>query len=271
MKVSWFRLGLLASVLFVIGAETRARASLVLTVENAGVQTSPVAGVNETFDSITVARNYQTLATAVGQLTSSAGQYFAIRPADQFGGAGGTGNYFALGADSNPASIGPVMLTFGTPQAYFGFWWSAADSYNQLSLYSSTGLLGSFNAAAALGVIGLPHSPYLGNPNTSFLGDNLSQPYAYLNFYGTSGTTITSVVFFNGSSIVSSFEADNFTIDATQQPIHGTPIPGLTAAAPEPCTVGVAFVGAMGMIAYGWWRRRRGGLETSGEVAQAVA
>lgn len=176
-------------------------AGLIFTVEGPGVTQSSVPGVStETFDD--------------GDLVSAIGTYTGgtIMPADVWGGAGGSGAY--LFATLTSAST----LTFGTPQSYFGFWWSAGDVNNSLSLYSPTNaLLGSY-------VIGdiLPYlsSGYFGNPSGTFAGGNPSEAYAYLNFTAT-GTDYISRVVFGGSN----FESDNHSITTERITPPGTTVP----------------------------------------------
>ena len=209
---------------------TPACAGIVLTTEDPGVQTSTVPGViTETFNDFSTGQ-YSTLTTAVGALSTNGA--LSIVAADIYGGAGGTGNYFAVGAQSNSAE--PVTLTFSGPQSYFGLWWSAGDVNNTLTFYSGANVLASYTTATALG--GLPGS-YFGNPNN---GGDTGEPFAYLNFNGTSGTTFTSVVFSNNGTTGTGFEADNFSIQSVPEPsslvLSGT----------------AATIGALVL-----WRRRR--------------
>ena len=104
--------------LLATGVVPSAHAGVVMTVDAAGAQTSTVAGVTtETFNSFGTGQ-YSNLQTAVGTLSTSGS--LAIVAADIYGGAGGTGKYFALGAQSGSANL--VALTFpGVPwEPYFG-------------------------------------------------------------------------------------------------------------------------------------------------------
>jgi len=122
-------LGLVVAVLGLVAGTGAKAASLIVSVDAPGVQASTVPGVTtETFDSFS-AGNYSSLSTAVGTITSMDAGQFAIVPANVFGGAGGTGNFFTISGFSGSAA--PATLVLNTPQAYFGFWWSAADHFNQ--------------------------------------------------------------------------------------------------------------------------------------------
>lgn len=113
---------------------------------------------------------------------SSVGSYSPglIVKADQYGGAGGTGNYFTVNtALGSPSS---TTLTFVNPQRYFGLWWSAGDPSNVLKFYSVNTLVQTFTTSDVTNFINALHNGggYRGNPNQQFLGLNNSENYAGL-------------------------------------------------------------------------------------------
>ncbi|MBY0460513.1 MAG: hypothetical protein K2V38_24625 [Gemmataceae bacterium] len=229
-----------------------ARAGFILTREAPGVQTSQVGGVvTETFDSIATGP-YQTLNTAVGTITSPTA--LSIFSADRFGGAGGTGRYFAVGFQGAPTPQASLALALGVPQSYFGFWWSAADPQNLIEFYSGGSLVAFFNPTTALGDLTAP--AYFGNPNAPFLGQNPTERYAYMNFIGTNGSTFDRVVFRNSTQ--SGFEADNFSIRAAPVgTLPGTIITGgVTVVSPVPAPP-AALLLASGCTCVGLARLRR--------------
>ncbi len=228
-------------------ASNQADAGLILSYEAAGVQASTVSGVTtESFNEYTAGKynGVSGAATSIGTLNSPG---VAIVAADQFGGAGGTGNYFAIGAESGTTT---ASLTFNGAQAYFGFWWSAADTLNSVDFYSGGKLLGSFSAAAAISALG---SAFNGNPNN---GGDGGEKFAYLNFTATNGTTIDQVVF-NNASTATGFEADNFSVKSVDQAgPSGTVIAnGFVPVVPEPSSIVLASIG--GLIAAGGRVRTR--------------
>ena len=240
-KVTMLGLGLLTA------AVDRADAGLVLSVEAAGVQASTISGVTtENFNEYTAGtyKSISNMSTAVGSITSPG---VAIVAANQYGGAGGTGNYFAIGAESGTTS---ATLTFNSSQSYFGFWWSAADTGNNVAFYSAGKLIGSFSSATALANLG---SAYYANPNG---GGDSSEKFAYLDISGTNGTTIDQVVFTN-TSTATGFEADNFSIRSTAPTTPpGTVIPnGIVPSVPEPSSLVLASIG--GLFGIGTWCRHR--------------
>ncbi|WP_165247176.1 Npun_F0296 family exosortase-dependent surface protein [Paludisphaera soli] len=237
------RLGIATAMILGLGMGARtASAGLSLTVEPPGAQRTSVSGVTtEDFDGFTTGWR-PSLTTAVGTIS---GDNLRILAADQYGGEGGGGNYLAVGGN------GPVTLDFGSPQAYFGFWWSAADPSNAFEIYSGSTLLGRFDPATALEALSYE---YKGNPNDEFLGWNYGEKYAYLNFFGTEGTTFDRVVFMNPNS-GSLLELDSFSIRATAVPeIPGEVIPGV-GAVPEPSSF--AMAGASVLAAAALAARRR--------------
>ena len=251
MTFTWKRIGKAAVLgLGLLGgsAADQANAGLILSYEAAGVQASKVAGVTtETFDSYPPGTytNINGVMSAVGAFTSPG---VAIRSADLYGGAGGMGNYFAIGAQSGTTT---ASLAFNGAQSYFGFWWSAADRYNSLDLYSSGQKIGTFATSIVLAALG---SDYNGNPNGAA---NPGEKYAYLNITGTNGTTIDRVVF-NNANLSTGFEADNFSIRGDPTAVSGTIING-GIAVPEPSSLAMASIsGLMGCGA--WLRNRRRGV-----------
>jgi hypothetical protein len=226
--------------LLIAGAGTTCRAGVVLSIDAAGVQSSTVPGViTEDFNSFAPG-TYSTLSTAVGTLTTSGA--FQIQGPDQYGGAGGTGEYFTFGAQSGSAD--PVTLTFNGPQSYFGMWWSAADANNTVQFYSGGTLEATYTTASIFG--GISNS-YYGNPNG---GGDSGEPFAYLNINGMGGTTFTSVVFSNTGTTSTGFESDNWSVASVPEP-SSLVLGGMAAAA-----------GALATL----WRRRRGGPASSSAI-----
>ena len=230
----WY--GFLAVVVLGVVESGPVEAGIVLTANVAGSQSSLVAKVTtENFDSFKTGIK-TSLTTAVGSISSPG---LAIDAADQYGGAGGTGNFIVVGAQSGQTSM---TLTLNGAQAYFGFWWSAADSLNKIQFYSSDQLIGTFDSAMASGALG---SGYLGNPNN---GQDSSEKFAYLNFFGSNGTTFDKIVFSNAST-GTGFESDNWSVLATavtpQYP--GNPISGFTAV-PEPSSMILCLSGLVAIV-----------------------
>jgi hypothetical protein len=224
------------SLLVANGMGAQAEAGLIVSVDAPGVQASTVPGVaTETFNEFSPG-TYSSLSAAIGTLTSDGGGQFAIQSADQYGGAGGMGNYIAIGAQAG--SPAPVLLTLNGPQAYFGIWVSAADQFNQISFYSGSQLVAAYNAPAGLTAIAaLPDaSQYFGNPNN---GEDPREPFGYLNFIGSAGTTFTSVVLANTGTTATGFESDNWSVSG----IAPSSIPGVViSGVPEPSSMILAGV-----------------------------
>ena len=116
-------------------------------------------------------------------------------------------------------------------------------------------MVATFNSAIALG--GLT-SAYLGNPNSNPYGQDGGENFAYLNFYGTEGTTFDQIVFQNPGD-ATDFEADNFSVLATSvtPPPNSLILDGaVTPAIPEPATIIIwSLLGGCG-IGLTWWRKR---------------
>ncbi len=132
-----------------------------------------------------------------------------LQSADAYGGYNYPNGYYPV--QSNPPggvgggnAVPTTTLTFNTPSAYFGMWWSAGDQYNTLTFFNGNTQIAQYTTATLPGL--LPHS-YYGNP-ANWRADS-SEPFAFLNFYGV-GAQFTKVVFSNPSS--TGFESDNWTV-----------------------------------------------------------
>jgi hypothetical protein len=190
-----------------------AHSQIVFTAENPGIQTTTVAGATiETFESLS-AGAVTTYNSPIG--TFSGGEIVA---ANQYGGAGGSGKYFAVGAQSGTTS---ATLTFTSVQNYLGLWWSAGDRGNILKFYNGATLEGTFNVGS---IIPSLTPAYYGNPNSTFLGQDSNEPFEYLDFTGLGGVQFTSVEIDNiGTG--SGFEVDNLAVanNVITPPGHSIP------------------------------------------------
>lgn len=127
--------------------------------------------------------------------------------ANQYGGATGS-PYSVESAKVGLGGVATSTLTLTTAISYFGMWWSAGDANNFLSFYSGGSLVASFSTATLLSK--LP-SAYFGNPTPGYTGQDGTEAFAFLNFYGQAGTTFDKIVL-SDPSTSSGFESDNHTI-----------------------------------------------------------
>ncbi len=168
---------------------------------------------------------------------------------NQYGG-NGTGNYLGVTAGST------VTATFAAPVEYFGLYITALDANNIIKLYNGATLLLTFNATSLKAF--LPNNStstvraidnnlyntnqYYGQPVTNV---NAAEPYAYVSFFATAGTTITSAVLSETGAI---FETDNYSIRTIAPAVAGSLV-----LVPEPGTTSLMILSA-GALA---WRLRR--------------
>lgn len=201
-----------------------ASAGITFTMEQAGVQNTTLKDVVvEEFESLTTGTfsNFE-LAGGIGTMNTA-----KIEGANRYGAAGGVGNYLR----------GGTTITLDEAQSYFGLWWSAGDGSNKLELFDENDVsLGEYSTSAVGDVIRAlspeEEAKYRGNPNEQFKGQNSREYYSYLNFFGTEGTKIKSIVLSGGN-----FESDNFAFSTKQQDTTGTLISGEHETVPEPASV----------------------------------
>ena len=147
------------------------------------------------------------LTNAVWSGVGTYDQLYVIN-ANQYGGANGSPYSVESAKVSGLGGVPTTTLSLTTAISYFGMWWSAGDANNFLSFYSGNNLVASFSTATLLSK--LPSS-YFGNPTPGYTGADGTEAFAFLNFYGTAGTTFDKIVL-SDPSTTSGFESDNHTI-----------------------------------------------------------
>jgi hypothetical protein len=261
-------LHLLRTSLLIAGLSSNALAdTIVAYLEAPGIQASSLSGITTTdFDSYSTGSYSSPLTTPIGVYEASPSNQFKVIAADQYGGAGATGNYFAIGSVSG--STGPLVLNLDSEANYFGFWWSAGDANNSISFLENGVLYATFSTADIVGL--LPNSPsgtvtaingsiygtqnYYGNPNN--LAQDNQEPFAYVDVIAN-GLTFNQISFSN-ANLFSGFESDNHSVAVgiTDPPAGDVIVANvpLTAAAqaPEPGTVYLmmAALGALGLFQF---------------------
>lgn len=202
---------------------------------NAGAGTCTI-GV-ESFTGRTSNASFTTSFGTGGTIT---GTYSAVQvnAADQYGGAGGTGNY-AVAFSTTPYSVA-LTSTLTTGINYFGFWLSALDGGNQVGFYKNNVLLYTFLPSTLIAAVGScsASNPYCGNPNSQFAGANTGEPYAFVNFVDTNGT-FDSVRFVQSGG--GGYESDNHTIGFV------TTESGTGIAVPEPASLALLAFALAGL------------------------
>ena len=218
-------------------------AGITFTLEGPKVQKTTLTGdmVYEDFESLALGNSTNTsFANGIGVMSTA-----KIEAANQYGGAGGSGNYLRGGS----------TITFNEAQSYMGFWWSAGDGTNSIELFGEDDAsLGFYSTALVSDFISaLPQTErdaYRGNPNQQFLGQNSGEYYSYLNFFGTGGTKIKKVAL---SGV--NFESDNFAFSKAAKSTTGEILSGEATDVPEPTAVmGLLATAAVGVVSV---RRRQ--------------
>ena len=172
---------------------------MIVSYESAGVWNSPLSSANvENFNNASLGMNNNLNWNGVGTINA-----IDVVSANQYGGVPAPG--YSQG--NNYPEIGPGFgtttstLTLNKNSSYFGMEWSAADQYNTVSFFNNGTLVASLNEANVFKQIpaGWP-SPYQGNPNPAFSGQDYGEQFAFINFLGAPGTSWNQIVFSNNGA-----------------------------------------------------------------------
>ena len=205
----------------------------------------------ESFD----AWNGASFVTDFGTSNEITGTYsggFRNSAANQYGGAGGAGNYPVIFQSDGSYSVTLNHQSDIPGLNYFGLWFSALDAGNLLQFYNHGSLVYSFTPANYAHLVGTCTSsnPYCGNPNSAYLQQDSGEQFAFLNFSDTTGY-FDQVVFSETGG--GGFESDNHTVGYISPSGSSTNSVTSTSVTPEPSTMVLmtAFLG----VGYGVRRR----------------
>lgn len=209
---------------FLFALTTAQAASLVAYISAPHVMSSSVVGTTtETFNSSALLGSTATTYHSVlGDYTVPNGYVLPVIAADSYGGAGNSQYMYVGSRKAGDATT--VTLSLATQVNYFGFWWSAGDAKNRLSLYVANTLIATFQTddiinllknatvTAVDGTTVYSSSAYYGNPNAGpNAGKASGEPFAYVSLVAT-GFSFDRIVFDNNGS--SGFENDNHSVYA---------------------------------------------------------
>ena len=257
-------------------------AALLLPVAQAGtlvayfsppkVMSTDVTGVTtETFDNPLTHPDAITYLSTIGTFTVPAGNVLPVIGADAYGGAGDAaypnGSPYMYVGSRNSADATTATLTLLTPADYFGFWWSAGDPLNRLTIYDGGTSVATFQTSDIVSLLSTnpvalngtvyQNSAYYGNPNTgSHAGTDSSEPFAYVSLVAT-GFTFDRIVLDNNGS--SGFENDNLSVTSSPvdvpnnyaqfvyvKNVNLSNDPPSSTDTPEPATAGLLGAGLVG-------------------------
>jgi len=163
------------------------------------------------------------------------------------------GNYLGVDHDSL------VTMTLATPAQYFGFYFTAGDKYNEITVMSGATTLISFSTDTLINMLpkgsgnhitAINGSQYLtndyyGQPNTNL---NSAEPYAYLHFIAFGETTFDKLILSQNKASTQIFENDNHSILTTTPSIPDSLVYVAGSPIPEPSSWGLVFGVAGGLL-----------------------
>jgi gliding motility-associated-like protein len=186
-----------------------------LRVSQHDVYTSSLQGgagsLTESFDNITTGSIGSSGNFAIGSYTRTSGTA-EVKNSDVWGGTGT--KYLSI------ASAGTVSISLTNPSRYVGFWWSAGNVPNDVTIYGTCGgneiLLGTFNAQTVINLLsGSTIKAINGTTySTALYKDQPGQgtePSAYINLQLDDPNIYFTRLVFSGSG----FELDNITTSDT--------------------------------------------------------
>lgn len=218
-----------------------------------GPTVTPVYGT-ETFAGRTTNTTFSTNFGTNGVIVGSFSGSYTISAANQYGGAGGSGNFI-----TTPTGTGTnVKLTHTATIPgvnYFGLAISALNAGNTVVLKRAGATLITYGPAdliKALGACPNVNNAYCGNPGPGAnTGLNSGEQYAFVNFFDLNGYFDEIVLTENGGG----FENDNFTTGY----VDTNYIFGTSTSVPEPGSLPIALAGLFGLAAAVQLTRRRPG------------
>lgn len=162
-----------------------------------------------------------------------------INSANVFGGAGKSGRY-AVACASNPYTVTLSSDPKLDPEGinHFGYWMSALDAGNIVTFHTDGVQVGQVTPGEVSAIASLDRN-YDGNPSAVLAGHDPGEPFAFINFYDTTGTF--NQITFTENPNVGGYELENQTVG------FYTETGGV--AAPESSTYLMIVTGVVGFAA----------------------
>ncbi|WP_269518692.1 Npun_F0296 family exosortase-dependent surface protein [Alteromonas sp. BMJM2] len=223
---------------FVALLSSATNAAVILTLESPTLALTSASQntLLEDFDTVASSAFLNAYTTAFGTYSTTSGGV-SVNNANMWGGAGGNGKYLYV-----PGGGSSLTLTFKQPVGYFGFWWSAGDDRNKLSIETSKQTL-DFTTSDILSSPALSSlhfgNPFWLNPASPAQYAASWQPFAFVNLFADSQVDAMKSITFYGSN----FETDNHTVNASILGQTGLTVSTLgVTTVPAPSTMSIGLL-----------------------------
>jgi LruC domain-containing protein len=206
-------------LIFALIYSFKVHAILVTIAEDPGQQTSTVAGVEVfSFDTLEVGYHENIVWDGVGQFSELLVQegYFGFGAYDSTDGLNSRFNWNGWrGYSGSETLVSATVLQLDERSSYFGLYWSAGDGDDIIQFYDGDTLVAEFSTSTIVQSASLTSAHY-GDPNhknqwNPYLNYNHTEPYAFINFYGSETIKWNKIVLTQTHDLGSGFETDNIS------------------------------------------------------------
>lgn len=190
---------------------------ILVTLEDAGVQTSQISSNNYVFDFNNPSFSSGGMTRTHAAITYTYEGNYTLSDANKWGGAN-LSRYIR----TTPDVADCFRVLVDQDRKYFGFWWSAGDAYNKLTFKNDGVEVAVFVTEDLKNFIENTNttdtSAYYGNPNGGNNSASNQEPYSFVNIFFDDNVAYDEIIFETTTDNGASFESDNHTFSTSSDP-----------------------------------------------------